>query len=149
MPRIFGGHSDLGVAMNSAFSATEGSIATEKHEKYGIIKDVVRSKDGNATYKVILEIFKPVNTKDTSILVSQGTIGPFKIDMPIDLLSFLSDPESMINKQWCKIEYKGNNIKNGKVTLSNSPFTTKEQEYDSNNVDIKQKSFAIPGSGMF
>lgn len=143
MPRLFGGHTELGKQLNEMGSKSDGTRIKRKTTKRGIIKDVIGRKSNQGEYIVILDIYNA----DGHL---EGTTSPIPLaEDPLFLAANYGPPEDLINRFWCKVEYEGPSLDRGSASIIGDRIRDKEAAGKSNQVQIQGAAFAPPGSGLF
>ena len=141
MPRIHGGHTQLGNELNKNSQRTDHVNISRLNTKRAIIH-----KSYNGRYVFYMKLLN----NDGNIVNITGPI-PL-VGSPNDLVSRYGSPEEMENAWEVLISYRGTSVNRGTAQITQSIGTTTggrtEEVEQSNQLIVKGTAFAPPGSGM-
>jgi len=137
MPRIFGGHTNLGQKLNEQEQKTGHSLTGKVNFKYAVIH-----KSFNSTYIFTMRLLD--NNEITRPIPIIGS--------PDELAMRFGSPSEMEGIWEVLISYKGNSVNRGSAQIIGKYGTSinqmKEETEQSNQLLVKGTAFAPPGPGV-
>jgi hypothetical protein len=141
MPRIHGGHTQLGSELNKNSQRTDHIDISRLNTKRAILYK---------THKSQYVFYMKLLDNDGKIVSTTGPIS--LIGSPDDLASRYGSPKDMENAWEVLISYRGTSVNRGTAQVTRSVGTTAggrtEEVEQSNQLLVKGTAFAPPGSGM-
>jgi len=130
---LTGGRTPFGAELNRNSRLYKGIKTAKNSVKFGIIKEVLEDQ-----YLVTVQLFN----KDGSLSTSMVSV--FLEEVTMDLAATRGKPKAIIGS-YCKIEYTGGIIDNGRATVIEDPNEDPDNVIASNEMRVKGAAYAPPG----